>query len=70
MKIANVSRRGFLRQSFGAGAFVLGARVLPTPAAAALETAVFCPNIFVGIKSDGTVLIVAQIGRASCRKRV
>ena len=60
MKIANVSRRGFLRQSFGAGAFVLGARVLPTPAAAALETAVFRPNIFVGIKSDGTVLIVAH----------
>ena len=30
MKIANVSRRGFLRQSFGAGAFILGARVLPT----------------------------------------
>ena len=24
--ITNVSRRGFLRQSFGAGAFVLGAR--------------------------------------------
>jgi isoquinoline 1-oxidoreductase beta subunit len=60
MKIANVSRRGFLRQSFGAGAFVLGARVLPTPAAAALETAVFRPNIFVGIKSDGAVLIVAH----------
>jgi isoquinoline 1-oxidoreductase beta subunit len=60
MKIANVSRRGFLRQSFGAGAFILGARVLPTPAAAALETAIFRPNIFVGIKSDGTVLIVAH----------
>jgi isoquinoline 1-oxidoreductase beta subunit len=60
MKIANVSRRGFLRQSFGAGAFVLGARVLPTPAAAALETAIFRPNIFVGIKSDGAVLIVAH----------
>jgi isoquinoline 1-oxidoreductase beta subunit len=50
----------FLRQSFGAGAFILGARVLPTPAAAALETAIFRPNIFVGIKSDGTVLIVAH----------
>jgi isoquinoline 1-oxidoreductase beta subunit len=58
--ITNVSRRGFLRQSFGAGAFVLGARVLPAPAAAALEAAVFRPNIFVGIKSDGTVLIVAH----------
>ena len=58
--ITNVSRRGFLRQSFGAGAFVLGARVLPIPAAAALESAVFHPNVFVGIKSDGTVLIVAH----------
>jgi isoquinoline 1-oxidoreductase beta subunit len=58
--ITNVSRRGFLRQSFGAGAFVLGARVLPIPAAAALEAAVFRPNVFVGIKSDGTVLIVAH----------
>ena len=58
--ITNVSRRGFLRQSFGAGAFVLGARVLPIPAAAALESAVFRPNVFVGIKSDGTVLIVAH----------
>jgi isoquinoline 1-oxidoreductase beta subunit len=58
--ITNVSRRGFLRQSFGAGAFVLGARMLPIPAAAALEAAVFRPNVFVGIKSDGTVLIVAH----------
>jgi isoquinoline 1-oxidoreductase subunit beta len=58
--ITNVSRRGFLRQSFGAGAFVLGARMLPIPAAAALESAVFRPNVFVGIKSDGTVLIVAH----------
>jgi isoquinoline 1-oxidoreductase beta subunit len=58
--ITNVSRRGFLRQSFGASAFVLGARVLPIPAAAALENAVFRPNVFVGIKSDGSVLIVAH----------
>jgi len=58
--IVNSSRRGFLKQAFGAGAFVLGARILPAPAAAALETAVFAPNVFVGIKSDGTVLIVAH----------
>jgi isoquinoline 1-oxidoreductase subunit beta len=58
--ISNFSRRSFVRQSFGAGAFVLGARILPAPAAAALETAVFRPNVFVGIKSDGTVLIVAH----------
>src|SRR5215469_7143133 len=58
--IHNVSRRGFLRGAFGAGAFVLGARLLPKTALAALEEAVFSPNIFVGIQSDGTVLIVAH----------
>jgi len=58
--IDNSSRRGFLRKAFGAGALVLGARILPTRALAALETATFTPNIFVGIKSDGTVLIVAH----------
>ena len=58
--IGNVSRRSFLRQAFGTGALVLGARVLPTRAYAALESAVFSPNVFVGIKSDGTVLIVAH----------
>jgi isoquinoline 1-oxidoreductase beta subunit len=58
--IDNVSRRSFLRGTFGAGALVLGARILPTSAFAALETAVFSPNMFVGIKSDGTVLIVAH----------
>ncbi|HTS30130.1 MAG TPA: molybdopterin cofactor-binding domain-containing protein [Bryobacteraceae bacterium] len=58
--IRNFSRRSFLRQSFGAGAFVLGAGLLPTPARAALESAVFSPNVFVGVKSDGTVLIVAH----------
>jgi isoquinoline 1-oxidoreductase beta subunit len=58
--IDNFSRRTFLRQSFGAGALVLGARMIPAPALAALESAVFSPNVFVGIKSDGTVLIVAH----------
>jgi isoquinoline 1-oxidoreductase beta subunit len=58
--IDNSSRRGFLRQVFGTGALVLGARILPTRALAALETAVFSPNVFVGVKADGTVLIVAH----------
>jgi isoquinoline 1-oxidoreductase subunit beta len=58
--ISNYSRRSFLRHSFGAGAFILGARMLPVAANAALETAIFKPNIFAGIKSDGTVLIVAH----------
>jgi len=34
--IDNVSRRSFLRGAFGAGALVLGARILPTRALAAL----------------------------------
>ena len=59
-RIDNSSRRGFLRQVFGTGALVLGARILPTRAFAALETAVFSPNVFVGVESDGTVLIVAH----------
>jgi len=58
--IDNVSRRTFFRHVFGAGALVLGARVLPTRALAALESAIFSPNVFVGVKSDGTVLIVAH----------
>ncbi len=58
--IDNSSRRSFLRQAFGAGALVLGARILPTRALAALESAAFSPNMFVGIKADGTVLIVAH----------
>ncbi len=58
--IQNVSRRSFLRSVFGAGAFVLSARILPRTASAALETAVFSPNLFVGIRADGTVLIVAH----------
>jgi hypothetical protein len=36
--INNFSRRTFLPQSFGAGAFVLGARFLPTPAMATHES--------------------------------
>lgn len=58
--IDNFSRRNFLRRTFGAGALVLGARVLPTAAWAALESSVFSPNVFVGVKSDGTVIIVAH----------
>ena len=36
--IDNFSRRTFLRQSSGTGAFVLGARFLPTPAMATLDS--------------------------------
>ena len=58
--IQNVSRRSFLRSTFGAGAFVLSTRFVPRSAFASLESAVFSPNLFVGLKTDGTVLIVAH----------
>ncbi len=60
MNIRNVSRRGFLRGMFGAGAFVLGARILPKGAIAALEGSDFQPNVWLGLETDGTLRIVAH----------
>ncbi len=65
MSIQNVSRRGFLRGMFSAGALVLGARYgLVGEAQAAYppnaESAPFNPNVFLGIETDGTVWIVAH----------
>ena len=67
ISIENVSRRGFLQGMFSAGAFVLCARILPEPvwgataaATASVDAAAFHPGVFVGIQSDGTVLIVAH----------
>ena len=67
-RIENSSRRSFLRQAFGAGAFVLGARILPTPAFAALETATFSPNVFVGIKKRvlSSSKVTSFAGQKSC----
>src|ERR1700735_4600811 len=66
--ITNVSRRGFLIGLAGVGAFVLGVRYLPRmvtqhdslayPTEADLAT--LHPNAFVGVNTDGTVLIVAH----------
>lgn len=61
--IQNVSRRKFLKQTFAAGTFVIGARLIPGPLWAAASTsdpAVFRPDIFLAIASDGTVTIVAH----------
>jgi isoquinoline 1-oxidoreductase beta subunit len=65
-RIQNISRRGFLQSVISGGAFVLGAYCVPdlawatespeTPA----DPAVFHPNVFLGIESDGTVYIVAH----------
>jgi isoquinoline 1-oxidoreductase subunit beta len=67
-QIENVSRRRFLRGSFGTGALILAVRYLP-PMLMHVHTkdgqtdadrATFHPNLFVGIQQDGTVYIVAH----------
>jgi isoquinoline 1-oxidoreductase beta subunit len=64
--IENASRRGFLQGMFSAGAFVLCARLVPQPlwaegkAISAIDGAAFHPSLWVGIQTDGTVVIVAH----------
>lgn len=65
--IENVSRRGFLQGVVGAGALVLGARLLPEtllaqPSAGAdsMANAVLQPNVFLAIAADGQIYIVAS----------
>ncbi len=70
--IQNVSRRGFLKTAFAAGSFVLGARFIPEPLWASTSddaAAVFRPDIFLGIASDGTVTIVAHRSEMGCGSR-
>ncbi|HKQ03921.1 MAG TPA: molybdopterin cofactor-binding domain-containing protein [Blastocatellia bacterium] len=66
-KIENVSRRGFLKGALASGAFVLGMQLVPkfvhasgATAAAGIDDAVFRPDLFVGIHTDGTVYIIAH----------
>jgi isoquinoline 1-oxidoreductase beta subunit len=64
-----VTRRTFLGGVFSAGAFVLGARLLPvqgfaafagaTPANGA-DNAAWHPSVYLGIETDGTVIVVAH----------
>jgi isoquinoline 1-oxidoreductase beta subunit len=65
--IENVSRRGFLKGALASGAFILGMQVLPkiihaesSTAASGITDAVFRPDLFVGIQTDGTVYIIAH----------
>src|SRR6266576_6616916 len=66
--IENVSRRRFLQGVFGAGALILAVRYLPpilVPQHAAgaqtdADRATLHPNVFVDIRQDGTVFIVAN----------
>jgi isoquinoline 1-oxidoreductase beta subunit len=61
-----VTRRTFLGSVFSAGAFVLGARLLPldafasTGAASGADNAAWHPSVYLGIETDGTVIIVAH----------
>jgi len=70
ISIENVSRRGFLKGVVGAGAFVLGVRLMPVDLLASGEAgaldpaskmnkAALHPSVYVAIDTDGTAYIVA-----------
>jgi isoquinoline 1-oxidoreductase beta subunit len=70
-RIELVTRRGFLGGMFSAGAFVLGARLLPIEALASTNSggvteagdaakAAWNPSVYLGIETDGSVIIVAH----------
>jgi isoquinoline 1-oxidoreductase beta subunit len=68
IQIENVSRREFLKGIAGAGAFVLGASLLPETLLAstgplgteAMTGAVLQPSVYLAIATDGTIFIVAH----------
>jgi isoquinoline 1-oxidoreductase beta subunit len=61
-RIELVTRRTFLGGMFSAGALVLGARLLPIEALASTDAdkAAWNPSVYLGIETDGTVVIVAH----------
>lgn len=61
-RIELVTRRTFLGGMFSVGALVLGARLLPleTLAESEAESAAWNPGVYLGIETDGTVIIVAH----------
>src|SRR5258705_1890795 len=71
ISIENVSRRGFLKGVVGAGAFVIGVRLMPMDllasgdvggldAASSMGKAPLHPSVYVAIDTDGTAYIVAH----------
>src|SRR5260221_9250942 len=69
--IENISRRGFLKGVVGAGAFVLGVRLIPVDLLAGgdvggldpagpMNKAPLHPSVYVAIDTDGTAYIVAH----------
>lgn len=67
-RIDVVTRRTFLGGVFSAGAFVLSARLLPfealaasgNAAAASAANSAWNPSVYLGIETDGTVIVVAH----------
>lgn len=60
-QIEVMTRRTFLGGLFSAGAFVLAARVLPVKALAMeADKAAFHPSVYLGIETDGKVVLVAH----------
>ena len=58
------SRRGFLGKMFSAGALILGAQILPIgkleAADGTVDAAAWHPSVYLGIETDGSVIIVAH----------
>jgi isoquinoline 1-oxidoreductase beta subunit len=62
-RVQLASRRDFLSGIFSAGALVLGARLLPggqATAATDVKNATWNPSIWIGINTDGSVIIVTH----------
>ncbi len=74
--IQNISRRGFLKGTLSAGAFILGAQIAPACLSAdspagnnPLKGTSFHPNVFLGIEPDGTTVLVATRSEMGCGSR-
>ncbi|HEX4773022.1 MAG TPA: molybdopterin cofactor-binding domain-containing protein [Bryobacteraceae bacterium] len=62
-RVQLASRRDFLNGVFSAGALILGARILPAAAPESNEDvskATWNPSIWIGVNSDGSVILVAH----------
>jgi isoquinoline 1-oxidoreductase beta subunit len=65
-RIALVTRRDFLGNLFSAGAFVLSARIISAGepleawASADVDRAAWRPSVYLGLETDGTVIVVAH----------
>lgn len=61
-RIDLLNRRVFLGNAFSAGALVLGARILPLEvfAATAAAAANWQPSVYLGLETNGTVIVIAH----------